>query len=103
MINAMKTFPKNAGVQSYCCLGLGWACYGHEGAAKYAIKLGAREAIEEAKKNLPMDANVHGNSSWAVSNIMPSNPQDAPSEMHKRLVFDRRLLAIKYQQPVGRR
>mmetsp|Transcript_37602 Transcript_37602/g.101955 ORF Transcript_37602/g.101955 Transcript_37602/m.101955 type:complete len:863 (-) Transcript_37602:894-3482(-) len=97
-LDAMKTFPLNAGVQAYCCLGLGWACYGHEGAAKYAIKLGAKEAIENAKKNLPMDAGVWGNSSWATSNIMPNSAKDAPAEIHKRLVLDRRLLGIKYMQ-----
>lgn len=141
VLTAMKTFPLNAGVQAYCCLGLGWACYGHEGAAKYALKLGAKEAIDEAKKvflsssqlqhvqsqraitsaavtissdtcllicalgcglavpqNLPMDAGVWGNASWAVSNIMPVGPKDAPAEIHKRLILDRRLLGIKYMQ-----
>ena len=49
-------------------------------------------------QNLPMDAGVWGNSSWATSNIMPNSTKDAPAEIHKRLVLDRRLLGIKYMQ-----
>lgn len=97
ILDTMNTFPSNATLQATTLLVLGWACYGHTGAADFAIEKGALGAVDKAKEAFPSNSAVHGNALWAAANMKQGDHQtNLPARVKKQREAELPLVAMQH-------